>query len=95
LKTELDPNTLNIRFGWLGAAWLLYKASQIIPATYPNYPLIGSTQIEIIKKYKCTLENIQTKEILSNYDQLEISEDLAGFGLLNLLWPEVLNYKEE
>lgn len=95
LKTELDPNALNIRFGWSGIVLLLYKASQIIPITYPNYQLIGSTQIEIIRKYKCTLENIQTKKTLPNYKRLEISEDLAGIGLVNLLWPEVLNYKEE
>jgi hypothetical protein len=93
LKTELDPNTLNIRFGWSGIVLLLYKASQIIPATSPNYQLIGSTRIEIIRKYKCTLGKIQTNDTLSNYNQLEISEGLAGIGLVNLLWPEALNYK--
>jgi hypothetical protein len=89
LKTEVEPQALNIRFGWPGVVWLLFQASRIIPVNYPNYQLINSTRDEITKKYKGTLERaFKTDE--ANPRQFGISEGFAGIGLMDLLWPEIL-----
>ncbi len=93
LKTEVDAQALNIRFGWPGVVWLLYKASQIIPVSYPNYQLINVTRNEITKKYKGTLERAFTTSE-ANPKQFGISEGLAGIGLMDLLWPEILDDDE-
>lgn len=88
IKTELDPDAVNIRFGWSGMVWLLQQASEIIPATYPNYKEIESCRLEIITKHKPGLENIQVNS--SNPKQLGLSEGIAGIGLMELLWQEIL-----
>lgn len=93
LKTEFDPQVLNIRFGWPGIVWLLYKASRIIPASYPNHRLINVTRKEITKKYKGTLERAFTTSE-ANPKQFGISEGLVGIGLMDLLWPEILGENE-
>lgn len=89
VKTEVNPNFQNIRFGWPGVVWLLKKASLIIPENYPNYEKIDSTRKEIIGKYKCARENITTNEHQPNAKQFGLSEGLAGPGLLEVLCPEV------
>ncbi|WP_320167760.1 lanthionine synthetase LanC family protein [Mangrovibacterium marinum] len=93
LKTEVDSQALNIRFGWPGVVWLLYQASRIIPANYPNYRLIDLTRKEIIQKYKVSLEKDFTT-VEANSKQFGISEGLAGIGLMELLWPEILEGNE-
>ena len=93
LKTEVNAQALNIRFGWPGVVWLLYKASQIIPVSYPNYQLINVTRKEITKKHKGTLERAFTTSE-ANPKRFGISEGLAGIGLMDLLWPEILGEDE-
>lgn len=88
LKTEVDPDTFNIRFGWPGVVWLLQQASEIIPETYPNYKEIESCRVEIITKYKLSLDNIQVNT--STPKQFGLSEGSAGIGLVELLWPGFL-----
>ena len=88
IKTEVDPDAVNIRLGWPGMVWLLQQASEIIPSTYPNYKEIESCRLEIITKHKPGLENIQVNS--SNPKQLGLSEGIAGIGLMELLWPEIL-----
>lgn len=90
LKTEIDPNAINIRFGWPGIVWLLQQATEIIPSICPNYQLIGSTCTEIIGKYKITLKNLPLNNHTANPKQFGISEGLAGIGLIELFWPEIL-----
>lgn len=93
LKTEVDPQALNIRFGWPGVVWLLFQASRIIPANYPNYRLIDVTRKEITQKYKVSLgKDFATNE--ANPRQFGISEGLAGIGLMDLVWPEILGENE-
>lgn len=88
LKTEVDPDAFNIRFGWPGVVWLLQQASEIIPETYPNYKEIESCRVEIITKYKLSLDNIQVNT--STPKQFGLSEGPAGIGLVELLWPGFL-----
>lgn len=90
LKTEVDPGASNIRYGWPGFVWLLRKASQILPATYPNQQLIASTCIEITTNYKTTLDNFQINNISDNSKLFGLSEGFAGIGLMELLWPGIL-----
>lgn len=98
LKTEVDPFTLNIRFGWMGFVWMLEKASHAIPPTYPNHQLISSTQKEIATKYKFTLENINTNDLQKNPALIGIGRGVAGIFLMELLCPGIFssnNYKTE
>lgn len=90
LKAEVNPNALNIRYGWPGIAWLLKKASGIIPSNYPNYQQIENTYREITDKHKITLENLQLINAHTNPKLFGLSEGVTGTGLMELLWPEVL-----
>jgi len=83
LKTEIDPDAMNIRFGWPGAVWLLEQSSSLIPLTCPNYPLISSTCIEIRKKYISTIENMPIRNH-GAIRQMGISEGMAGVGLFEI-----------
>ena len=89
LKTEINQKALTIRYGWPGVAWLLQQASRIIPVSYPNHQLIGSTCDEIIAKHKFTLEDISATDIQPNTQQLDLNIGLAGIGLLELLYPNI------
>lgn len=91
LKTEVDPGVFNIRYGWPGVVWLLQQSSAIIPSNFPNHPLISSTCKEIIAKYIRTLENFQITDLTANSRQYNLSEGLAGIGLMDLLWPGILS----
>lgn len=93
IKTEIDPQALNIRYGWPGVAWLLFQASRIIPENCPNYQLINPTRKEIIRRYEGSLQKAFGIDD-TNPERLGISEGLAGIGLMDLLWPEVLEENE-
>lgn len=90
LKTEIDYSVINIRIGWPGVALLLHIALKEFEPDYPNYQLIGQTYIEIIKKQKGQLENLQ--ENIQNAKPIHsgLAFGLSGIGLLELLWPGVL-----
>lgn len=91
LKTEVDHNVLNIRYGWPGVVWLLSIASTELPADWPNYQLIGQTYQKITDRHKKTLENIPSNIPEGNSMQSELTLGIAGIGLMELLWPEVLS----
>jgi len=94
LKTEVDPHALNIRFGWTGFVWLMQQATNIIPATCPNYSLIGSTLDEIKAKYSNALGKLLENKVPENTVQFGLSNGIAGIGLLEILWPEVFSSTE-
>ena len=89
LKTEVDPHAINVRFGWTGFVWVLEQAKKIIPKTYPNYELIGSTANAIKTKYGGSLENMIERSFKENPGQLGLANGIAGIGLMELLYPEV------
>jgi hypothetical protein len=91
LKTEVDPGSINIRFGWPGVVWVLQQASIIIPSTYLNHQLISATRMDIIEKFKITLDYLQTNNLAANSTQYGLSDGLAGIGLMELLWPGILS----
>ncbi len=86
IKTEVDPDAINIRFGWPGMVWLLQQALEKIPVTYPSYTEIEFCRLEMITKHKRGLENFQMNTSTS---KVGLSEGHAGIGLMGLLWPEI------
>ena len=90
LKTEADPNVLNIRYGWPGVVWLLNMASKEIPADWPNHGLIVQTCNEITECHQIRHENLKPDNPGGNPVQPGLTLGLAGIGLMELLWPGVL-----
>jgi hypothetical protein len=91
LETEVDHNMNNIRFGWPGFAWLLSIAMKVLPADWPSHPLIGQTYQSIIKRDKCSVENILPRNPDGSAMQIGLTTGLAGIGLMELLWPGILS----
>jgi hypothetical protein len=81
LKTEIDPDQMNLRFGWPGVVIILHKAIQKIPAGYPNHSKLKSVYQYIINKYNNTLFNLQSPALTPNTRNLGISEGISGIGL--------------
>ena len=84
LKSEVDQNAFNIRYGWPGFVWIMRKALLILPVTYPNYKLIHSVFLEIMLKYKSTLDNIP-ENFVTKLSKLGLSEGLSGIGMMEIL----------
>ncbi len=91
LKAEVDPDAMNIRFGWPGFAWLLQQASQFIPTTYLNHGMIDLSRREIITKYKYSLRNRPIDNLVANPKQYGLSEGATGIGLMELLYSEIFH----
>lgn len=89
LKTEVDPNSLNISMGWPGFIWVLHLATNIIPNCYPNYETIEMTYREIKLKYLSSLDKILENRHREKPEKFGLISGLAGFGLMQLLAPEV------
>lgn len=90
LKTEADPNVLNIRYGWPGVAGLLNIASKEIPADWPNHGLIVQTCIEITERHQIRHEILKPDNTNGSPVQPGLTLGLAGIGLMELLWPGIL-----
>ena len=91
LKTEIDPDQINLRFGWPGVILILQKAIDYIPSDYPNYSHIKSVYQYLIKKYIHTILNMQFSDSAPDANQYGISEGIAGIGLLSLLIPDLFS----
>lgn len=87
LPTEIDPDQLNMRFGWPGFILLLNTAIETIPPDYPNYPQLRSACHTILKKYEATIKTMQISELNPNPKQFGLSEGVAGIALFDLLMP--------
>jgi hypothetical protein len=95
LKTEINPDQLNIRFGWPGFIILLHQALKLIPPDYPNYSELKSTFKFILKKYKNTLKTTQQSDIVSKSKQLGICEGITGIGLFSLFMTDLIPSKRK
>ena len=84
LKTEINPDQINVRYGWPGCIILFRQALRLIPPDYPNYPQIKSTYNFILKKYSDTLNSIQLLHLIPGTKKSGISEGIAGIGLFKL-----------
>lgn len=85
LKTEADPNILNIRYGWPGVLWLLNMASKQIPADWPNHGLVVQTCNEITEQHQIRHEIIKPDNPNGSPMQPGLTLGLAGIGLMELL----------
>jgi hypothetical protein len=94
VKTELDLNGFNLRFGWPGALWLLKLAINKMPTEYPNYSLIKQTYREISGSQTLKFEKLITDFSMNNAVQPGLSNGLAGIGLTDILCPEFLQATE-
>lgn len=91
LKTEVDHHILNIRYGWPGVAWLLNIASKEIPVDWPNHRLIVQTCNEVTARHQIPHEILKPVTSGGNPVQHGLTLGLAGIGLMELHWPEVLS----
>jgi hypothetical protein len=90
VKTEVDLNGFNLRFGWPGALWLLKLAINKIPTEYPNYSLIKQTYLEISGSQRLKIEKLISDYSMDTTVQSGFSNGLTGIGLTDILWPEFL-----
>ena len=90
LKTEIDFNLTNVRFGWPGVILLLNIASNKLEPDYPNYQLLERTYLEIIDKQREQFEYLHQNLHAVMFNQFGLFNGLSGIGLMELLLPEIL-----
>lgn len=91
LKTEVDLDVINIRFGWPGVAWLLSIASKDLAPDSPNYQKIGQTHYAITERHKFQFQSLQLNNPEESSMQLGSPLNLVGIGLMESLWPGILS----
>lgn len=91
LKTEVDYNVLNIRYGWPGAVLILKFATEEFSTDYPNYQFIVQTYRDITDRQNTQFENLSINLPSDVPGQFGLTVGLAGIGLMELLWPGVLS----
>jgi len=91
LKTEVDLDVINIRFGWPGVAWLLSIASKDLAPDSPNYQKIGQTHYAITERHKFQFQSLQLNKPEESSMQLGPPLNLVGIGLMESLWPGILS----
>lgn len=90
MKTEVDYGLCNLRLGKPGVLFLLKHAVNYLSPKCPNYFLIQKTYSEITFHQANLLKNFMMDIPLNEATQYGISNGIAGIGLTELLWPEVL-----
>ena len=97
LKNEINSYANNIRYGWLGIAFLLKRMEENLTDKENDFFRIHIFRKEIVNMYKPYL--IQTIEDLSEREKNRIAKPpqygialgWAGIGILLLLCPDILD----